>query len=85
LSALPDSLKILHCSDNNLTSIPKLPCNLQVLVCHNNKITSLTRLPKNIELVSIDLIYKKNIIRIETTNDYSKYYFKLYIDNKKII
>jgi uncharacterized repeat protein (TIGR01451 family) len=42
---LPDSLLILDCSNNKLTSLPLLPTKLKSLVCSSNVITVLPSLP----------------------------------------
>ncbi len=54
LTYLPDlsrfkNLQILDCSDNNLTSLPKLNEKLQILKCYNNQIISLPELNENLE------------------------------------
>jgi len=48
-SALPNSLKYLDCSDNNLIALPTLPPNLNTLKCPNNKLTLLPDLPNSLE------------------------------------
>jgi Leucine-rich repeat (LRR) protein len=44
---------ILHinCSDNQLTSLPKLPNSLQILYCYDNQLTSLPELPDSLEIL----------------------------------
>ena len=55
---LPNSLKILDCSSNGLTLLPKLPNSLKELICWNNKLTELDNLPINL----LDLICGHNKI-----------------------
>ena len=52
--SLPDltrfkNLKVLNCSNNQLTSLPTLPQSLEVLQCSLNKLTSLPTLPQNLK------------------------------------
>ena len=42
---LPNSLKGLFCSGNQLTSLPELPNSLKELFCSGNQLTSLPKLP----------------------------------------
>jgi uncharacterized repeat protein (TIGR01451 family) len=42
------NLNTLHCSGNQLTSLPALPNNLTVLWCLNNQLTSLPTLPNSL-------------------------------------
>ena len=46
---LPNSLIILYCPYNKLTSLPKLPSSLEILSCWNNKLTSLPKLPSSLK------------------------------------
>ena len=47
LPKLPDSIQILECQSNELTSLPPhLPRNLRSLDCSKNQLTSLPELPK---------------------------------------
>ena len=44
ITYLPDlskfkKLKLLNCTHNNLTSLPKLPESLKILYCDNNQLT----------------------------------------------
>ena len=50
---LPDltkyiNLKVLNCSNNELTELPNLPNTLIELICSNNKLTELTNLPNTL-------------------------------------
>jgi len=51
LQLLPNSLQILYCWNNNLTSLPILPNTLQQLDCEGNELTSLPELPTTLELL----------------------------------
>ena len=56
IKSLPDltrfkNLKILHCSNNQLTSLPSLPQNLKILYCFNNQLTSLLTLPQQLKIL----------------------------------
>ncbi len=42
----------VDCSNNKLTSLPKLPNSLQILLCNNNQLTSLPELPNSLQLLS---------------------------------
>ena len=46
---LPNSLRNLWCSNNELTSLPNLPNSLIDLYCHINKLTSLPNLPDSLK------------------------------------
>ena len=46
---LPNSLKELDCSHNNVTYLPNLPDSLKILWCENNKLTSLPKLPNSLK------------------------------------
>ena len=46
---LPNSLKYLLCSYNQLTSLPYLPNSLKILWCENNQLISLPNLPNSLE------------------------------------
>jgi Leucine-rich repeat (LRR) protein len=48
------SLKILNCSSNEITSLPKLPHNLEELYIHSNPLKQITFLPQGLEIISID-------------------------------
>ena len=49
---LPNLLKKLDCSMNNLTSLPDLPNSLEILFCWENKLTFLPDLPNSIKSLS---------------------------------
>jgi len=49
LPTLPQNLKVLNCSVNQLISLPTLPQNLKELYCYDNQLTSLPTLPQNLE------------------------------------
>ena len=49
IPALPKTVQVLICSDNELTELPALP-NVQVLHCWSNQLTSLPALPNVREL-----------------------------------
>ena len=56
LFVLPDlsrftNLQYLHCSDNNLTCLPKLNETLLGLYCDNNKLTSLPELNSSLKIL----------------------------------
>ena len=54
LPRLPNSLKRLICSNNQLTKLtklPELPNLLQYIDCHNNKLTSLPELPNSLQIL----------------------------------
>ena len=53
LPDLPDTLKILYCNYNKLTSLPdNLPRNLEILYCSYNELTILpNNLPRNLEIL----------------------------------
>ena len=46
------NLKILYCSNNQLTLLPTLPQNLERLHCYSNQLTSLPTLPQNLEILN---------------------------------
>ena len=43
--------RVLNCSNNNLTSLPKLPDSLEKLDCANNQLRSLPALSDSLEIV----------------------------------
>jgi len=43
------NLKVLDCSNNQLTLLPTLPRNLKILYCFNNQLMSLPTLPRNLK------------------------------------
>jgi Leucine-rich repeat (LRR) protein len=49
LPPLPETLKILYCHSNQLTSLPPLPKTLKKLYCGINKLSSLPPLPETLE------------------------------------
>ena len=49
---LPPTLQVLHCHNNQLTSLPALPPTLQELFCYNNQLTSLPTLPPTLKNLS---------------------------------
>jgi hypothetical protein len=49
LPKLPNGLKELDCSYNQLTSLPELPDSLEVLNCSGNQLTSLPKLPDGLK------------------------------------
>ena len=49
IPALPKTVQVLICSDNELTELPALP-NIRVLYCSNNELTELPALPNVREL-----------------------------------
>lgn len=49
---LPDSLKILKCSNNKIKSINNLPKNIEWLNCSTNMITSLPYIPKSLSYLN---------------------------------
>ena len=49
LPNLPNTLIILYCNSNRLTSLPNLPNTLIVLSCNGNRLTSLPNLPNKLE------------------------------------
>jgi len=49
LPKIIESIKILYCYGNRLTSLPELSRNLQALACSSNQLTSLPELPKNLQ------------------------------------
>jgi len=58
LPTLPQNLKELYCSNNELTSLPTLPQNLQELYCYHNPIyeivnnNSLLKIKQNIQILN---------------------------------
>jgi len=48
------NLEILHCYNNQFTSLPTLPQNLKILHCYNNQLTSLPTLPQNLKILYCD-------------------------------
>jgi len=61
LSSLPENLfehfirlKIIDCSQNQLTSLPKLPAFLERLDCSGNRLTSLPSFPSSLYIVRCD-------------------------------
>ena len=51
LPALPQNLKELYCSNNQLTLLPALPQNLTILDCSDNQLTLLPALPQNLTIL----------------------------------
>ena len=49
LNELPQTLKVLDCSDLELTSLPNLPLTLRKLSCDYNNLESLPKLPETLE------------------------------------
>jgi len=49
LPTLQQNLKVLYCSNNQLTSLHTLPQNQEILNCSNNQLTLLPTLPENLE------------------------------------
>ena len=49
LPALPRSLKVLHCYDNQLQTIPDLPRDLEALYCSDNQLQALPALPSSLK------------------------------------
>ena len=47
-------VRVLDCSMNNLTSLPKLPPNLRILNCAENHLTSLPTLPLTLQKLDCD-------------------------------
>jgi len=48
------NLKILDCSQNQITQLPEtLPDSLQILWCNNNKLTQLPKLPCSLQMLFI--------------------------------
>ena len=48
---LPDSLKKLDLSYNDITKLPKLPSCLEKLLCHHNKLSYIPKLPDDLNLI----------------------------------
>ena len=73
---LPQQLKILDCSGNQLTSLTDLPQNLNILYCFNNQLTSLTDLPQQLkildchynELTSLPIL-PQNIVKFDCSKN----------------
>jgi hypothetical protein len=66
LKELPDlsrftNLEILNCSENKLTSIPRLNNTLEILYCDNNKLKNLPKLNDNLEILCCDNNKLKNL------------------------
>jgi len=51
------NIKLLDCSNNQLTQLPQLPKNLKYLYCSSNQLTELPLLPPNLKI--LDCIYNK--------------------------
>ena len=49
---LPQSLKDLGCSQNNITQLDNLPLNLEMLYCDSNQITKLNNLPQSLNTLT---------------------------------
>ena len=47
-----DSVVIIYCSNNQLTSLPELPSSLTKLHCSNNKLTILPELPNSLTFIN---------------------------------
>lgn len=63
------NLRVLNCSNNNLTSLPELPENLQELHCRNNKLTSLPELPENLRHLQCQFNKLTSLPRLPETLD----------------
>lgn len=48
---LPPNLRLFHCFDNKLTSLPQLPPKLDALICSSNKLTYLPDLPSTLKIL----------------------------------
>ena len=81
---LPDSLRMIYCSDNQITKLPeKLPDSLHEFSCKNNKITKLYinhgKIPKSlcyidctgnvIEEISLIILKKIEIFNCDNEHD----------------
>jgi Leucine-rich repeat (LRR) protein len=65
LPTLPQNLKKLNCSHNQLNLLPTLPQNLKKLDCFNNQLMSLPTLPQNLEIL---YCYNNPIYEIVNSN-----------------
>ena len=63
------NLRYLHCSNNNLTSLPKLNETLIELWCDNNKLISLPKLNTKLKSITSDLRTKIDELSASTVND----------------
>jgi len=52
LPSLPNTLYILVCRNNELTSLPHLPNNLKTLICYSNHLSSLPHLPNSLRILN---------------------------------
>ena len=77
---LPNSLIILNCSNNELTSLPKLPNSLKKLSCYNNQLTSLPKLPNSLK----KLLCSHNKLTSFANNQLSNSLKFLYCANNQI-
>jgi Leucine-rich repeat (LRR) protein len=77
-TTLPQTLEILFCSGNKLTSLPDLPKNLKELYLTGNELSSLPTLPQTLEklycsdnkLTSLpNLTSLKNLVKLECCNN----------------
>ncbi len=67
---LPASLRVMRCSDNNITKIDHLPSKLQELYYGNNLITEIDYLPVSLQRIGHD--YNKITIKLSRENLYLK-------------
>jgi uncharacterized repeat protein (TIGR01451 family) len=72
------NLKVLTCSGNQLTSLPRLPSSLENLECYDNQLTSLPSLPTKLKLLDC---HNNLITSLPSLNDSLKY---LYCQNNQI-
>jgi Leucine-rich repeat (LRR) protein len=66
-----DNIVILECSNNRLTSLPKLPNSVKRLLCSYNQITSLPELYNSVEFITC--YYNKLKILPELPNSLNIY------------
>ena len=65
---LPDTLQVLYCDDNLLTSLPHLPATLKYLSCSNNLLTSLPYLPSTLQTLYCS--YNDFLFNLSVNNNY---------------
>lgn len=54
LPRIPDTVRILYCHNNKLTSLDGLHNDIRILYCSGNLIKELSNLPENLEYLNID-------------------------------
>jgi hypothetical protein len=74
-----DSIVLIGCNDNQLSTLPKLPNSLKFLSCETNQLNLLPKLPNSLEILFCG--FNKLILLPELPNSLTK----LYCENNQFI